>query len=136
MYVLTGIQNGSISNNSVIVAKYSSQILQFYCVSNSTTNSIGKLIGIGGRDITLDNYDAFDVTHYNPGGIQITSPYSHQAQHSCNCDHYHCHMSSNETTTITISASSQGVYTCKIPVASGSFMDITFGIYPYGFSGK
>ena len=127
VYVLTGTHTGAIPNNSLVIARTSSQSLQFYCVSNSTTNGVGRIIGKSGSDITWASSDAFVISHYNPGGLQIVSPYSYQYRRS-----YYRY----ETRYERVSSQYQGIYTCKIPDARGSLLDINFGIYMHSFNSK
>ncbi len=133
IYVLTGTHTGAIPNNSLVIARTSSESLQFYCVSNSTTNSVGNIIGNRGSDITWTSNDAFVITHYNPGGLQILSPYSYQRSYSCG---WYGRSTCYETRYERLTSRNQGIYTCKIPDARGFLLDINFGIYIHSFNCK
>ena len=85
--------------------------MRFFCRSNSSNTPAGLLIGLNGNNVTVGN--PLSISHSQPGELQ-----------------------SFVFQNLTFGKNHQGVYTCRIHLASGVINDINVGIYPTGFISK
>ena len=113
IHVFRGFPNGSLPNNGLIIATDSNKDyrMRFFCRSNSLNTPAGLLIGLNGNNVTVGN--PLSISHSQPGELQ-----------------------SFVFQNLTFGENHQGVYTCRIPLASGVINDINVGIYPRGFISK
>jgi len=117
--------SSSLPNNSIILAdtgyvSYSSRTrMGFYCCSNHTTYRTGTFIGLNGNaysgGIRIDRYH-FAHSYAGCMYLSLTKQY---------------YSSQN-----TLGTSEQGIYTCRMPDATGRNIDVSVGIYREGYSGK
>ena len=104
----------AVPHNGVILSRrycyrYSSNhCFQLYCQSNSTSSSVGSIIG--------------DYSYY-------------LSQSNCGAGCYYVYRFSSSWS-YSYWSSYQGVYTCRIPDSTGAYLDVNVGIYPVGFSCK
>ena len=113
IHVFQGWPKGSLPNNGLVIASNSSDDyhMRFFCRSNSMNTSAGLLIGLNEANVTVEN--PLSISHPQPGELQsIVFP------------------------NVTFEENHQGVYSCRIPLASGVISDINIGIYPTGFISK
>ena len=111
IHVFQGWPMGSLPNNGLVVANDShlNYHMRFFCRSNSKNTSAGLLIGLNGNNVTVGN--PLSISRSQPGELQ-----------------------SFVFQNVTFGENNQGVYTCRIPLASGVMNDINIGIYPKGFN--
>ena len=106
----------SFRNNSIVLAyaSYSSSTrMFFYCCSNSTSRTVGSIIGLDGRSHST-GFSRFSVYRNDYGCI-----YMHNSGYS----NY-------------LRSSEQGIYTCSIPDVRGRNMNVHVGIYRHDYSSK
>ena len=113
IHIFRGWPRGSLPNNGLVVANDShmNYSMRFFCRSNSMNTPAGLLIGLNGNDVTVEN--PLSISHPQPGELQ-----------------------SFVFQNLTFGENHQGVYTCRIPLASGVINDINIGIYPSEFTSK
>ena len=109
IHVFQGWPRGSLPNNGLVIANDSKDYhMRFFCRSNSLNTPAGLLIGL---NVTVGN--PLSISHPQPGELlSIVFP------------------------NVTFGENHQGIYTCRIPLASGVINDINIGIYPPGFISK
>ena len=113
IHVFQGWPKGSLPNNGLVVANDSNKYyrMRFFCQSNSMNTLAGLLIGLNGNNVAAGN--PLSISHSQPSELQ-----SFVFQNA------------------TFGENHQGVYTCRIPQASGVINDINIGIYSPGFNRK
>jgi len=115
-------------NNSIILTDTSSQRyyssrrrMAFYCCSNSTSaGTYGAFIGL--------NNIAYS------GRIRIGRESSSSSNAGCMYFYFNKHYRSSSQNTL--GTSEQGIYTCRMPDATGRSIDVSVGIYQEGYRGK
>ena len=117
IYVFTGAQTGSMPNNSLVVAVdprpgSDEARLHLLCGSDSMTEGVGTLVGVGGRNFSGGKL--FTLDNSQPGEFVLESTAAQDA----------------------LTTTSQGVYTCRIQLQSGETRDITIGLYMSGFTSE
>ena len=107
IHVFQGWPMGSLPNNGLVVANGShlNYSMRLFCRSNSMNTSAGLLIGLNGNNVTVGN--PLSISRSQPGELQSF---------------------------VFQNVTFGGVYTCRIPLASGVMNDINIGIYPKGFN--
>ena len=118
----------SLHNNSIItsytgsVSYYSSYTrMAFYCCSNSSiSGSTGTLIGLNGNSYS----GRFRFQRYSSSSSYAGCMYISLSK---NYDSY----SQNY-----LSSSAEGIYTCRMPDSTGRNVDVSVGIYRYGYASK
>ena len=73
--------------------------------------NVGELIGLDGSTPITSN-SCFNIDNLRPGELSVDNTVDLQP----------------------LPASKQGVYTCRIPLASGEQREINIGVYPSGFN--
>ena len=105
----------SLANNGLVISdlkhKYNQYHFRFFCRSDSMRENVGKLIGLNGRTAITSN-SFFNIDNPQPGELTVDNTVYLQP----------------------FPASKQGVYTCRIPLASGEQREINIGVYPSGFN--
>ena len=87
--------------------------MAFYCCSNSTSSSVGSIIGLDGRSRS-SNFGRIYVSHSPRGCIYVyVSGYANYLR-----------------------TSEQGIYTCSIPDVRGRNMNVHVGIYRDDYTSK
>ncbi len=98
-----------LPENAVVIATSNQQIPDITCLSGSTTDRVGQLIGVQGQNITHRHGDPFSVV-LGSGMVRV--------QHSRS------------------SFTDEGVYSCRLPDESGNNTDVNFGLYLEQFNGE
>ena len=113
IHIFDGLPRGSVPNNGLVVGDDSNSRFRIraFCRSDSMMNNVGKLIGPEGNNIRTS--DPFDNSNPQPGEL-VAIVFSNT----------------------TLTHRHQGVYTCRIPLASSVVNEINIGIYPSGFRSK
>ncbi len=107
VYLLSG--HKVLPENAVILATSSQQIPDITCLSGSTTDSVGQLIGVQGQDVTHRHGDPFSVV-LGSGMVRM--------QHSRSY------------------FTDEGIYSCRLTDETGNNVDVNFGLYLEQFNGK
>ena len=115
-------------NNSIILTDTSSQVyyssrrrMAFYCCSNSTSaGTYGAFIGL--------NNIAYS------GRIRIGRESSSSS--NAGCMHLYFDKHYRYSFQNTLDFSEQGIYTCRMPDATGRSIDVSVGIYQEDYRGK